>query len=182
MTTRWRPGPALPIEFARRSSDDRVTLVLAGEQTSPTFWTMSRCDSFEGACENLRQREGRPRRGDIHCTLGSGLRTFRNERPDSACLDASEFVEDWLTGQSDLDGAVWTGLPPKGFTTASPQALATQVISHLKGLDPPAADRAKEYIRHAPEGIRTPVRHAIEQAFPSWTPVPLPAGLFEDLT
>ncbi len=37
MTGQWQPGPSPPIEFARKSADGRLTLVLCGDHLVPTF-------------------------------------------------------------------------------------------------------------------------------------------------
>jgi hypothetical protein len=130
-TTRWRPGPALPVEFARKSRDGRVTLVLVGEHKVHTFWSLSAKDDIEGSCENLRRREGKPRPGDIHYTTGQGLRTCRDEEPSPESRDVSGTVSEWLSTMPDLDAVVWTGLPPKGFTQLDQPGLANAVVDYL---------------------------------------------------
>ena len=181
-TTKWRPGPALPVEFARKSKDGRVTLVLVGEHTVHTFWALSAKDDIEGSCENLRQREGKPRPGDIHYTTGHGLRTCRDEEPSLESRDVSGTVSEWLSTMPDLDAVVWTGLPPKGFTPLDQPGLAKAVVDYLFDLSGEPSRRAKEYVQFAPAAIRTPVREAIEDAPLVWLPKELPRGLFEDAT
>ncbi len=89
---RWRPGPSLPVEFARKSNDDRVTLVLWGTHVSPTFWAQSAVSEIEDACENLWIREGRPKRRSIHYTTGAGLQTWNGRVPEPGSVDAARSV------------------------------------------------------------------------------------------
>src|SRR5712691_7390037 len=75
--TLWHSdGPSLPIEFARISSDRRVTLVIhPGAPDQMTYWALSEFDNVVAARENLRLREGpRCKPADIH-TLGSSTPT-----------------------------------------------------------------------------------------------------------
>jgi len=59
----WRAdGPMLPVEFARQSSDGRITLVLVrGFAPVPTLWSRFNTGDLARARESLRQREGVPR-------------------------------------------------------------------------------------------------------------------------
>ncbi len=59
----WRTdGPMLPVEFARQSSDGRITLVLVGGfALVPTLWSVFNTPDLAGARESLRLREGVPR-------------------------------------------------------------------------------------------------------------------------
>lgn len=178
---RWRPGPSLPIEFVRKSNDDRVTLVLWGTRLSPTYWVKSSLSGTDEACENLRIREGRPKYRFIHYTTGDGLGVWKGEmRQEDGNFDVSEAVCEWIETQPDVEAAVWTGLPSKGFHVDSGD-LVSEVIAHLEGLDEPTMRRAKEYVQLAPEAVRTPVRETIEKEL-GWMPRSLPANLFEEST
>lgn len=66
-TVEWKKdGPKLPIEFARISSDKRITLVIHThyfEDESKwvtTYWNNLDVSDIDEARENLRQREGCP--------------------------------------------------------------------------------------------------------------------------
>ena len=53
-------GPLIPLEFARQSMDDRITLVIVPDaRPVRALWTLMDSDSFEDAKERLRLREGR---------------------------------------------------------------------------------------------------------------------------
>src|SRR6266568_4839894 len=56
----WRAdGPLLPVEFARQSSNGRITLVLVeGAASVPTLWSAFNTRDLARARESLRQREG----------------------------------------------------------------------------------------------------------------------------
>lgn len=50
-----RDGPMLPIEFARKSSDGRLTLVIhAGCRKQRTYWANSSCERLCDAIETLK--------------------------------------------------------------------------------------------------------------------------------
>ena len=52
-------GPMLPVEFARFSSRDRLTLVLVdGAPAQPTLWALSKKSTLEEAAADLQTREG----------------------------------------------------------------------------------------------------------------------------
>lgn len=56
---RGRDGPSLPIEIARISGDGRLKLVIHQESAElQTYWALSKCETLDGAIENLREREG----------------------------------------------------------------------------------------------------------------------------
>lgn len=59
----WRTdGPVLPLEFARQSKGDRVTLVIVPNALpSPTFWAPFNTGDLSIAREALRLREGKTR-------------------------------------------------------------------------------------------------------------------------
>src|SRR5437899_2851545 len=52
-------GPVLPIEFTRKSSDGRLTLVIDHSTGVPvqTYWIESSMAALDDAIENLRKRE-----------------------------------------------------------------------------------------------------------------------------
>lgn len=56
----WREdGPMLPLEFARKSSDGRMTLVVCEQGTvCPTLWNTLTSSSLEEARDALAKREG----------------------------------------------------------------------------------------------------------------------------
>lgn len=142
-------GPVLPLEFARRSKNQRVTLVISDHGTPcKTLWAPLAVASMEEAVEVLRVREGMPAKttkvGQWPCasgdeTLGAGA------------------VAEWAKAR-DLAGVVWTALPANwpGFPSLA------DVIEHLSTLAPEELALAGEYVRRAPKQIATAYRSALE--------------------
>lgn len=160
----WRAdGPLLPVEFARQSSDGRITLVIVqGFGSVPTLWSVFNTRDLAEARESLRQREGVPgsRAGDLIADW------HRGENPVSE-PDVTIFA--WAA-EKGLDAAVWTNLAPKfaGIDGRSPTEI--EVVAYLQTLEGQARAAAEEYVRHAPRQIATAYRRAIERAL-GWTPV-----------
>src|ERR1700678_3318401 len=73
LATRWfRDGPMLPVEFARISKGDPVTLVVHRDSRDQrTLWAIGDSDSICAAQDSLREREGTPR-NVIHCGSAGG--------------------------------------------------------------------------------------------------------------
>lgn len=71
--TRWHgDGPSLPIEFARISQDDRLTLVIQpGSAGQSTYWAVSEFTDLKEARQNLKTRE-KTKSSDIHHVLRDG--------------------------------------------------------------------------------------------------------------
>ncbi|HSG78287.1 MAG TPA: hypothetical protein VLD62_01810 [Acidimicrobiia bacterium] len=153
----WQPdGPELPIEFGRISADGRLTLIaLPGYvATSPVLWRRSCHDRLDDAIDNLARRETNAPRRHIHSAGHSGV---LNGSPDPSIGDA---VTRWLTSRTDVDAAIWTGLPPgprwsanghDGFSTDAALAYASSLAGEVRA-------RAAEYVARAPHQIATPLR------------------------
>lgn len=158
----WQPdGPALPVEFARQSRDNRMTLVICDESTPVTaFWATLDVANLAAAKEALAAREGIGS-GNIAGSVGwwsAGSQSRGN---------TADLVAAWAHGR-DISGAVWTALKPRfGGTTRVPSVA--EVVQHLSGLEGAEKEAAKEYVRRAPVQIRTAYRAAIEEAL-GWRP------------
>lgn len=150
----WREdGPKLPLEFARKSIDARMTLVVCKQGTlCPTLWSALSSTSLEEARKALAKREGLPSIKNAAFWTSSGA---------SDHLGA-ELVGAWAN-KLGFAGAVWTGLPPKSPVTDKNNDYPSieEVISHLKGLDVHSAVKAEEYVRKAPNQIATEYRARI---------------------
>jgi hypothetical protein len=154
-------GPALPVEFARQSSDERITLVIVqGLAPVPTLWSVFNTRDLDEARESLRQREHIPR--SRARDLISHWR--RGENPVS---EPDATISDWGGGR-DLDAAVWTSLKPKFAGIDGRVPTETEVIDYLRTLEGQARAAAEEYVRRAPRQINTAYRRAIERAV-GWT-------------
>jgi len=143
-------GPNLPLEFARKSSDGRMTLVVCKQGTvCPALWNTLSSSSLDEAREALAKREGLPSTANAAFWTKSG----------SSGHFGVEFIEPWAK-QRGISGVVWTGLPPKSPVTNRNDDTPSieEVISHLRGLSERSAKRAEEYVRKAPRQIATTYR------------------------
>ncbi|MBX3473565.1 MAG: hypothetical protein KF754_04215 [Planctomycetes bacterium] len=152
----WRiDGPELPIEFARVSSDGRLTLVIqSGSQTVPVLWAESKCKSLEDARNNLAQREGMKA-----ATPGIGVWPANNDR----IFSVVETVKSWALDRK-IDAVIWTALtpkPPKAGAAWSP--TSQEVEEYIRGLDDEKLKVCTEYILNTPPQIRTALRPALEK-------------------
>lgn len=151
-------GPKLPIEFARQSSDDRITLVIVrGKEISwvQSLWALLEVKNMEDATEMLRKREGIPKR-NIDKHIGSCTSSEVVERDD----EIAKSIHNWLV-RNDLDGVVWTDLPPKFKGVNDRVPSVQEIIKHIQSLECKRAERAKEYVQKAPPQIETSYRKDI---------------------
>jgi hypothetical protein len=145
-------GPILPLEFSRKSSDGRLTIVLDEEYGVAVATRVATSDlgSVDLAVKNLASREGVSsdfQIGHIDVTSGNGR---------SRIKDLSEIIARWGSA-AGYTHAIWTDLPPmKGFTLE----WAIEYLDTLRGTD---LKKAREYIRRAPEEVETPLRMALRQ-------------------
>jgi hypothetical protein len=152
---RWhRDGPWLPVEFARKSQDGRLTLVLqTPSKLQQTYWATSSLDSLLGSRENLRVREGSGIELDqIHWVT-------RSETRGPAGKTANE-VGEWLATRNDLDAAIWTGLPSTP-PFDGPNAIV-EAVTYLENLDADVTKRAREYVVKTPPQVQTTVRREMQ--------------------
>jgi hypothetical protein len=160
----WRAdGPLLQVEFARQSSDGRITLVIVqGFASVPTLWSVFNTRDLAEAHESLRQREGVPRSraGDLIADWHWGENPV--SEPDST-------ISGWAA-EKDFDAAVWTNLAPRFAGTDGLTPTEIEVVAYLQTLEGQVRAAAEEYIRRAPRQIATTYRKAIEGAL-GWTPV-----------
>jgi hypothetical protein len=160
----WRAdGPVLPVEFARQSSDGRITLVLVrGFAPVPTLWSVFNTGNLATARESLRQREGVPRsRSADFIAIWR-----RGENPTS---EPHATISAWAAGQN-LEAAVWTNLPPKFEGIDGHVPTEHEIVSYLQALEGKTRAAAEQYLRRAPRQIGTAYRRAIETAL-GWTPI-----------
>ena len=160
----WRAdGPLLPVEFARQSSDERITLVIVqGSALVPTLWSVFNTRDLVKARESLRQRE--------HIPLSRARDLISHwRRGENPVSEPGATISDWGR-RRDLDSAVWTSLKPKFAGVDGRVPTETEVINELPALEGPARAAAEEYVRRAPRQIGTVYRRAIEGAL-GWIPV-----------
>ncbi|MGH2510335.1 MAG: hypothetical protein ACRDHZ_23415 [Ktedonobacteraceae bacterium] len=158
----FEDGPLLPIEFARHSKDDRITLVLTpGVRHVRSLWTPMVVPDSITAQRELAEREG-IRTEDIAQYIGCWSSTGPYQGQSAA------IIGQWAA-RMGLDAVVWTNLPPK-FHNEARAPTVEEVLSFLQALPLEAKKRAEAYIRKAPRQIDTAYRRRIEVAL-HWTSV-----------
>jgi len=150
-------GPMIPVEFARQSKDDRITLVISPDaRPVRSLWTLMDSDCLEVAIKQLKRREGTKKKHIGRWSRGK-------ESPPEIPL-----LSKWARARN-IDSVIWTGLPPglKGGTKGQPDV--GDVLRHLRSLSGTARDNAEQYIRRAPRQIDTAYRRRIEAEL-QWLP------------
>ena len=161
----WRcDGPDLPIEFARQSADEHITLVIAeGSPLVPVLWASLCVGSLDDARGRLAKRE----------RTGKKNIGYWSPTCSSSHCEANR-IGQWAKAQGgDVDGVVWTRLRPM-FCDKYEMPECEDVVGHLKKLEGEKRQNAEEYVRCAPNQIRTCYREAIESELgwehePGWT-------------
>jgi hypothetical protein len=160
----WKPdGPCLPVEFARISSGDRLTLVISpGDKDIQVLWNESVYPDWESARKNLCEREGisLEKIGNVVTATGEGYSQFPH---------VPEVIRQWARAQG-IDAVIWTDLEGNFETRrGGERATPANVIKYLKELrDVDKHAEAESYIRRAPTQIETRLRAAIESEL-HWT-------------
>jgi hypothetical protein len=171
----WRPeqlkftgewffdGPMLPIEFARISSGNRISLVIKPNFNSVlTLYCISTYSTLEEARENLRIREGTDAISNI------GYLDFIEDAFHAR--DNNRFILDILrewNATKNFDAILWSDFAPNFVSRLAQPFNLNNVISFLSSLPPDDKNSALEYIRNAPKQIQTRFRESIEIAFPT---------------
>lgn len=139
-------GPVLPLEFARKSKDGRMTLVVCDEGTPcTTLWARLAVNDLTEGIEALQKREGTSAKHvGYWSTSGSSNHPF------------NETVDIWAK-EKNIMGVVWTALPPKSPATNKNYDFPTleEVLTHISDLDPSSTKLASEYIYNTPQQIKT---------------------------
>lgn len=158
----FEDGPLLPIEFARESSRQRITLVLVPvARPVRSLWALMSVDDVGDAREALGNREGV--RKNLERDIG-----FWTPEGDSEGTGVPE-VAAWAR-RLGLDAVVWTDLPP-GFKDGPEKAPTPRaVVEYLQDLDEEDRCNAEEYVRRAPVQVDTEIRRRLESEF-GWIPV-----------
>lgn len=164
----WRPeglpiqrkwfedGPLIPVEFARQSSDGRVTLVICPDaRPVRALWTLMDITDLSGAAEALADREGISRK-NVPKSIGQ----WEAGGPLPVAIPG---LDEWAVSRT-IDAVVWTDLPCK-FENIIRKPTAEQVIEYLSGLVGARRDVAEEYVRRAPRQTDTDYRRLIEAKF-----------------
>lgn len=146
-------GPALPVEFSRYSDNGRVTLIIDKEaRPIQVLWAELELEDLNMAIHLLAKREN---------TNEKNIESIRVNQNDQDPIRKE--IINWLRNKK-MDAAIWTGLSYKN----PGRPTIDEVLNYLKKLEGRTRDVAEEYIRRAPEQIRTEYRMRIEAEF-GWT-------------
>lgn len=174
--TKWRKeGPALPIEFARISSDGRLTLVIQpGSTAQQTNWALSEFTELEDARRNLAEREG--------CSLTAVHYLTLDTASPSVLPEVAQELRTWLTKRKDVEAVIWTGLTTNWREKRNRDFSPEDAVLYLDEVhdDQPLTRtyaRAREYVQNAPPSIQTEVRKRMREK--GWADAKLSDVLFE---
>lgn len=157
-------GPFLPVEFARHSSGDRITLVITPDLSEVrVLWALMSTSDLDDAKRGLAQREGI---NDDY--IESSIGCWLNDLDNSDSMIQS--IGSWAISKG-LDAVIWTALRPK-FGDEYRVPSIEEVIDFLTNLPHERMKYAKEYIRKAPIQIDTNYRREIERKL-GWKPISL---------
>jgi hypothetical protein len=150
-------GPRLPLEFSRKSSDGRLTLIIDeshGMPSVPTRYAISRFHHLEDAICDLQHREGAQSKDIGLMSTGGG-----EQRPPQSKV-AEKAIADWLKrNQETIDVVIWTNLGPnKNFSFSC--EVAERYLKSLRGV---CREKAIEYLVRAPKEVKTPLRNRMIQ-------------------
>lgn len=157
--TWFKDGPFIPVEFARKSRDGRITLVL--EPTAipiRSLWAVMDATNVEVARNALCEREAIPPKNE-QCHIDS----WSLGQPSPKLIPG---LPEWANARG-VHHVVWTALPPT-FIKVEQTSIEEQVVQYLSGLTGAKRDNAERYIRFAPKQIDTACRRHIEAAL-QWT-------------
>lgn len=170
----WLPdGPHLPVEFARHSSGNRITLVLVRHQrTLSVLWASMLVADLETAKRGLAIRECRKR--DRTPVAEDTIQRFMDESCGSWIRKGNSrgrcvgLVEQWAAPR-DVEAVIWTDLPARFNGNNGQVPTSDDVIEFLQHLEGQERRDAMDYIMKAPRQISTDYRRQIEEQL-QWMP------------
>lgn len=153
-------GPLLPIEYARISGTDELTLVLYPMANNvDTLWAYSSFTGLDKAIENLRSRE----------RTNVGMIGYYNKTDGSnrckAVPETIETIRAWAEDK-EIDAVIWTDLPENFEEKDKGAYTEDKAIEYLKELireDQDKAEKARIYIQETPAQVVTHLRPRIRQ-------------------
>jgi len=162
--TWFNDGPLLPIEFARESSNGRITLVICDvNYRVRTYWALMELVNLAAARNDLAAREG-VKEKDIEKSIG-----FWEAASGKSYGAAANDIAEWARTRG-LDAVVWTNLEIGLKRNRGALPLIDDVLECLRKLPHAQGKLAEEYIRKAPPQIDTEYRRRIAKEF-GWLPM-----------
>ena len=156
-------GPLLPIEFARESSNNRITLVLCDvSYRVRACWALMEAVDLSVARSDLATREG-VKEKDIEKSIG-----YWEAASGKSYGAAANDIAQWATTKS-LDVVVWTNLEIGLKSARRKLPSIDDILKRLRELSHAQRKLAEEYIRKAPPQIDTEYRRQIANEF-GWFP------------
>jgi hypothetical protein len=152
-------GPTLKLEFSRVSQGrlGALTLVIDEVHGTPATvaWCLTRRVNLEDAVGDLRSREGTT-------ADNIGRRIVTPHADSSTAHGAEDSMLAWARLQG-LAAVVWTALKSNFQKRTQRPFSVDAAVSYLRTLKPEARVKAAEYVRRAPEFVKTPLRSALQR-------------------
>lgn len=156
-------GPILPIEFARESSNGRITLVIADVDFGVrSLWALMSVRNLDDAKTELAVRESIPMQNAKY-SIGFWDRASSNSHGRSA-----DKIGLWAK-KHNFDCVVWTNLRFGFKKDRGSMPTYANVLEHLRSLPHEKRRVAEEYIRQAPVQIDTEYRKRMQDDL-GWVP------------
>lgn len=150
-------GPLLPIEFARFSSESRVTLVIVeGKPEIRSLWALLVTDDLNNAVAQLACRE------NVTVNVARDIGRWKAGEPCEGRIVHA--ISTWALDR-DLDAVVWTALAYKIKKEKDQIPSLDQVIARLCDAESKQLKKPREYVEKAPQQIDTDYRRAINKVF-----------------
>jgi len=156
-------GPLLPIEFARESSNGRITLVICDvSYRVRACWVLMEAVDLRTAKNDLATREG-VKEKDIEKSIG-----YWEAASGKSCGAAANDIAQWAPTKG-LDAVVWTTLEIGLKNNRGTLPSIGDILECLRKLPHAQGKLAEEYIRKAPPQIDTEYRRRVAKEF-GWLP------------
>jgi hypothetical protein len=158
ISQKWqKDGVDLPIEFARISSDSRLTLViLQNFKYVKTLWNSSSYNKLDDAIANLKEREGMPQNSNK-----IGYINLVTKEKNSQFEFILNNIEEWAS-QKKLDAVIWTDLGSNFEEKTQSELNYDNLNLYLNSLNNDLKPKAIEYIVKAPMQIATQFREKLD--------------------